>query len=119
MPRTYDEIYGDDAPAYPPRPAVNETGRFDFRQMTSDITAIRKAEKAFAKQHDRLAKDGWSEQGIEDLLANYGESWVTGMLQERANARPVLRAYNLCDLPDEGAGASVAAGMASASGCTT
>lgn len=91
MPRTYEELFDSDGnsigdPMPPPRNGHVVAG-LNFRKMSSDLAAIRKAERNFKRQHDLLAKDGWTEVEIEELLAEYGQTWATGAIQERARAR--------------------------------
>lgn len=82
--------------------------KFTFNRMSAELAAMRKASRGFQREHDRLAKDGWSEAEIEEILAEYGESWGTGLLQERfAKAR---RGQMRCP----GSGTTVVAALRSA-----
>lgn len=71
------------------------TRRFSFVQMGAEIGAIRKAERNFERQRKLLARDGWTDDEIEELLAEYGETWATGMIEERA-AKRMQRGHRLC-----------------------
>lgn len=95
MPRTYDEIFGDEPPerwdqnghSVNGKTEVADTvplGPKNLNQMRSELAALRRAKRAMDNQRKLLEKDGFPPDEIREILEAYEESWATGFVKQRA-----------------------------------